>query len=1053
MHRLAVLLISCFFTISLSHAALEIQRLKVESLTAPLGLCETSPRFSWELASATRGARQSAYQIRVATEKFPLTGDQPLVWDSGRIESNETTQISYAGPALTSNQHLYWQVSVWDENGTMTRSSTAEWSMGLLAPGDWNAEWIGIAGPPSHEGKFPDDARWVHSSKPGNATFRKNFTLTQLPATSELLVATEQSYTLCLNGRHIMTGAAAAKEGQALDIAPYLIVGVNVVTAELKSPNIHTSKLLVSSPLFTEPTWKVMAGDTSFRERFHFDDSAWPVASISAEPAPRWISQNRHLPARLLRRDFESARPIKRATLHLIGVGYHEAFINGVKISDHVHAPGITDYSKRLPVVTHDVTSNLQTGSNTLGIHLGNGRYYAPRNQVPAPTINSGWPVAKARLIIEYQDGSQGSIVTDASWKATDEGPIRANNDYDGEAYDARREQAGWASPGFDAASWKSAEILPGPTGSIAAVPCQPIRVTATLPATKLTEIRPGVWIFDFGQNIAGWCRLHVKGPEGSTVMLRHAETLNPDGSLKDIVLRSAQARDFYTLKGDSNGETWEPRFTSHGFRYAELSGFLGTPTLASLEARVVGNDLEMTGDFTCSNPLLNQIVKNARWGIRSNFLSVPTDCPQRDERQGWQGDRSTETRSETFLFDVAAFYTKYLDEIRASQRPDGNVSDVAPALWQFYSGSAVWPSIQTVLPETLYLKYGDKRLLEKHYAGNVKWLEFLLTRRGPDGLLPADTYGDWVAPPETRDAVHPPAPDDTTDKKLIANAFLAKHLSLMAWSARRLGKSADATRWQQEFEKFRPIFQQKFWNAGRAAFGNGTQTSYAITHAFDLVPPLSKPAFTQSFLRRIREKDRSHIGTGVIGTQWIHHSLDDLGQSDMAFTMATQRDYPSWGYMIDNDATTIWELWNGDTAEPSMNSGNHIAMIGDSISWCFERLAGIQSDPDAPGYRHIILAPTLPSELTEVNASHHTPQGFVRSHWKNQPGQFQWNVEIPANTEATLYFPPHALEPGVLESSDNAMGAGKIQFLGQDAKQRTMLKISSGTYHFTQAR
>jgi alpha-L-rhamnosidase len=1030
-------------TALLGQAALEIQRLKVESLTAPLGIAELTPRLSWELRSPKKGARQTAYQIRVTTGKAALS----LLWDSGRIESGESIQIPYAGPPLSSNQHLSWQVSVWDETGTRTDSAPSEWSMGLLNPADWGAEWIGLAGPPAETGAFPQDSRWLRATGMGNSTFRTRFTLTAVPAQSRLLVATSQAHTLWLNGRHIMSGAAGAADGQALDIAPYLVVGENVITAELKAAKTTTAQLLLSSPLLTKPSWKVKSADTTYRERYLFDDSTWPAALAAEASTPRWLSQDRHLPARLLRRDFEAKPAIQRATLHLIGVGYHEVWINGAKISDHVLAPGITDYRERLPSVTHDVISSIRSGANTLGIHLGNGRYYAPRIQVPAPTLSSGWPVAKARLIIDYQDGSSASIVTDSSWQATDQGPIRANNDYDGEVYDARLEPSGWASPGFDSHSWKSAEILPGPTGHISATPCQPIRVTATLPALSLKEIRPGVWIFDFGQNIAGWCRLHANGPAGSTIRLRHAETLNPDGSLKDIVLRSAQAQDFYTLMGAPQGETWEPRFTSHGFRFAELTGFPGTPTLATLEARVVGNDLEMTGDFTCSDPLLNQIVKNARWGIRSNFMSIPTDCPQRDERQGWQGDRSTETRSETFLFDVSAFYTKYLDEIRASQRPDGNVSDVAPALWPFYSGSAVWPAIQTVLPETLYLKYGDRRLLERHYAGNVRWLEFLLTRRGPDGLLPPDTYGDWVAPPQAMDAVHPPAPDDTTDKKLISNAFLAKHCSIMAGTAKLLGLTADSTRWQQEFEKTRRTVQDAYWKPELAAFSNGTQTSYAIGQAFDLVPPASRAAFTESFLKRIREKDRGHIGTGVIGTQWLQLSLDDLGQSDTALSIATQKDYPGWGFMIGHGATTVWELWNGDTAEPSMNSGNHIAMIGDSISWCFERLAGIQTDPAAPGYRHIILAPTFPSDLTEVNARHHSPYGQVRSHWKKEDNQLVWNIEIPTNTTATVHFPA---PPSAISQLEKALAANSLlKVLGRDASQQLMVDIPSGTYTF----
>jgi alpha-L-rhamnosidase len=1036
--------------ISSDKVTLKVLHMRVEDLVAPLGLHEKTPRLSWEISDIGRNVAQSAYQIRVASSQKLLNSGKADLWDSGKVVSDETSEIPYAGRTLGSNQAVYWQVSVWDNRGKKALSPIGYWSVGLLKQEDWGAEWIGLAGQAAASGIFPSECQWITVENPSGAgtVFRKTFELVDVPDIAKLMITADHSFTLRLNERHIMTGEQTPTKGQSLEISGYLRSGKNALVVEMNGNPTKRPKLLLGIEIAdrligTDKTWKVVSRPITHRERGNFNDTSWLAARI-AEPEPAsWTSQDRILPARLLRKDFTTKKSLQRATLHIIGVGYHEAYLNGVKISDHVLSPGITDYAHRLPIVTHDVTGMINSGMNTLGIHLGNGRYWAPRTNVPANTVNSGLPVAKARLILEYEDGSTTAVVTGQDWQATDKGAIRANNDYDGEFYDARLEQIGWSQPGFQAKSWRTAEILEGPKGQSATLPCPPIRVTATLPAVNLKEVKPGTWIFDFDQNVAGWCRLRVKGAAGTKIRLRHSETLGSDGLLHDVVLRSARATDFYILRGDTDGEIWEPRFTSHGFRFAELTGFPGIPELTTLEARVVGSDLDMTGDFTCSNPTLNRFVENARWSMRGNFMSIPTDCPQRDERQGWQGDRTTETRSETYLFDVASFYTRYLDEIRVSQRADGNVSDVAPALWQFYSGSAVWPSIQTVLPETMFLNYGDRRILERQYEGSSRWVRFQLARCGADSLLPQDLYGDWVSPPQDMDTVYPTLSHNFTDKKFISNAFLVKHLSMMVWQAQQIGKKDEAQKWQVELEKVRTAFMRLFGKETDLK----TQANFALAHAFKLVPLSLQASFTQRFLDRIQGADHGHIGTGVIGTQWLHLALDDLGQTDTVLALATRKTYPGWGFMIENGATSVWELWNGNTAEPSMNSRNHIAMIGDAITWLFERLAGIHTDAAEPGFKHIILKPTLPKGLSEVTASHHSPHGWIRSAWKKSGDSFFWEVDIPANAHATIYFPA-IFSP---ETSSVTEGGKPFHTKEYDEKGRLLAKIGSGKYRFEQ--
>jgi alpha-L-rhamnosidase len=1038
--------------LALSAGGMEVTRLRVEYLDSPLGIDESLPRFSWELHSEERGALQSAYQIQVSSEKSDLIAGRPDLWDSGKVRSSETAQIIYAGKPLKPGQHAYWQVKVWDGSDAANLSNTSEWSKALEEK-DWNAEWIGLKGVEPIVGEFPKDPRWLEPADPSasKATFRTSFDLKTPPEHLRLMVATQGDFSLWVNGRNVMGGKAETGP-QALDVSGYLVAGANSVAVQVmasaaKSPKLCAAMMLPDGQNLSEMKWKVSSATMPFWEKASFDDSKWLDAkrvAVSEQGLATWTAQDRVLPARLLRREFAVSQPIRRATLHLAGLGLHEAWINGQKVSNEVLAPGFSDYRHRVPSVARDVTHLMKHGENAIGIQLGNGRYYAPRIQIPAPTISYGWPVAKGCLVIENSDGSSSTVTTDSTWKATTKGPIRANNEYDGETYDARMEMAGWSEADFIHGDWQNAEILPAPTGVVSAIPCEPIRVVSSIKMKAIKQVKPGTWVCDFGQNLTGWCRLFVKGKSGETVKLRHAQRLLPDGNIDPENLRSALATDRYILKGATEGESWEPRFTYHGFRYVELSGYPGEPNLTSLEAKVIGTDVREAGTFHCSDPVLNQIIQNARWSLRSNYMSVPLDCSDRDERQGWQGDRGAESRGETTLFDVAAIYTKWLGDIRHSQREDGSVSDVAPASWQFYSSSALWPSVQTMMTETLFLKYADRRILEKHYPGNAKWVGHLMTRLDADGMLPPDPYGDWCVPPENRALIQTSNQEMVTDKAFLAAAYLAKHLSLMAWSARTLGKTEEAKQWDMKFDALRESIRKRFWKNGTLA--NGTQTSFALGFHFNLVPEAARADFAKAMITRIKEHDQGHIRTGNIGVQWLHTALDDIGQSDTALLLATRKDYPGLGYMIDQGATTIWELWNGDTAEMTMNSTNHIMLIGDLLTWCFERLAGIQASEVAPGYRQILLRPSVPDGLREVSATQQTLRGPVKSAWKNDNEKFVWEVEIPANTQAILTFPPpkkvkdyQIKESGkVVEPQEGKMIDG-----------RWVMKISSGRYQF----
>jgi alpha-L-rhamnosidase len=646
---------------------------------------------------------------------------------------------------------------------------------------------------------------------------------------------------------------------------------------------------------------------------------------------------------------------------------------------------------------------------------------------------------------VEYEDDTSEEVVSDGAWRLTAEGPIRANNEYDGEAYDARMEMPGWSARGFDDAKWQSAQGVTAPGGELAAQMIEPIRVTQTLKPIAVTQPKPGVWVFDMGQNMVGRCRIKVSGPRGTEVVLRHAETLQPDGTLYLDNIRSAKVTDTYTLKGKGT-EVYEPRFTYHGFRFVEVTGYPGRPSLSSIEGQVVHDDLESAGAFACSNPLLNRIYQNIVWGVSGNYRSIPTDCPQRDERQGWLGDRSAECKGETYLFNTVALYAKWLQDMADAQKATGSVSDVCPAFWPIYSDNVTWPSSTVIIPGALREQFADTDIIASHYASARKWMEYM---RGfiTDGIIARDSYGDWCVPPEEQKLIHSNDPARKTDGALLATAYFYHDALLMARYASLLGKSMDAKRFTDLAEKLKAAFNQKFFHADSGQYDNGSQTSCVLPLAFGLVPDGQRGRVFDHLVAKITHETHGHIGTGLIGGQWLMRVLTAGGRADLAYTIATQKDYPSWGYMVGKGATTIWELWNGDTADPAMNSGNHVMLVGDLGIWLYESLAGIKSDTEQPGFKHIIMRPEPVGDLRFVKASHRSPYGLIASEWEKQAGVFRWKVTIPANTTATVYVPASSPD-SVTENGKAAAQARGVKLVKME-NGRAVFAIGSGNYTF----
>jgi alpha-L-rhamnosidase len=781
-----------------------------------------------------------------------------------------------------------------------------------------------------------------------------------------------------------------------------------------------------------------------------FKDSDWSAKWIGldrplGDDNPE--AEGRPLSARMLRRDFSLSTKIKRATVFVSGLGLYELYLNGDKIGDHVLAPALTEYNKRTFYNTFDVTEQLNKGKNAVGVILGNGRYFAPRGETPTKTKTYGYPKLLLQLHVEFEDGTLQTLISDESWKLTTDGPILSNNEFDGEFYDARNEMDGWASPDFDDVKWIAAELSTPPGEQLVAQTIEPIRVTESLKPVSVNEIAPGTFIFDMGQNMVGWARLRVEGKKGDTINLRFAEVLNDQGELYLDNIRGAKVTDTYICKGEGT-EMWEPRFTYHGFRYVELTGYPGTPDLSSIEGRVVHDDLDIDGHFECSNSTINQIYKNAFWGIRGNYRSIPTDCPQRDERQGWLGDRSNESRGESKIFNVSAFYSKWLDDMRDAQLDNGSIPDVAPSYWPIYSDNTTWPGSYIIIPAMLYDVYGDVETIRRHYPTMKKWIDHMSGYLKND-IMPQDKYGDWCVPPEDLKLIHSIDPSRTTSGDFIGTAYFYYENVLMNKYAGLVGREEDAKEFKRRAERLKIAFNKRFLQADPPIYGNNSQTSNVLPLAFGLVPDQYRERILENLIDSIMGKNKGHIGTGLIGCQWLMSVLTDNGRADVAYLLASQTSYPSWGYMTEHDATTIWELWNGDTGDPSMNSHNHVMLLGDLITWFYEYLGGIKFAPNAAnvGSPNIKLQPYVLGDLTWVNASYRSRFGLIKSEWKIKGDDFYWDVSIPPNTTARLILPdaegPVKFAPNM--SAD--IKKERIESLTVDGKKS--LHIGSGSYSF----
>ena len=740
----------------------------------------------------------------------------------------------------------------------------------------------------------------------------------------------------------------------------------------------------------------------------------------SSEICAKWIGHdfeddilemNTRLAARYLRKEFDVAAKVKEAKLYISGVGLYEAFINGNEIgSDEYFKPTVSDYDKTVYFNTYDVTDILHKGTNTIGVRLGAGRYTGLRhNSIPRDRDGSrqfrhyGVPKLTAQLEVMYKDGTCDVFTTDSTWKITNKGPIRLNNLFDGERYDARMELTGWNYTGYDDTDWLQAELVESPLGNLLPQPNPPIRRMDIVEPVSLIE-KDSCYILDMGQNMVGWLKINIKGQHpGDTLTMRFAEILQSDTTLLLANLRRAEVTDFY-VASDNKPIVWEPSFTYHGFRYVEIRGLRKKPSLDDFEGQVLYDQMRTTGSFECSNEIMNKVHKNAYWGIRGNYHGMPTDCPQRDERLGWNGDRTTGAYGEAYIFDNSLMYAKWLKDFEDSQKESGSLPDVVPAYWRFYYDSMTWPGAFITVADMLHRHFGDNQPIVRHYDAMKKWLRYMKDTYGENGIITKDKYGDWCMPPESLDLIHSNDPSRITEAGVLSTAFYHYLTRKMIGFASIAGHPEDIQYFEAEADESKTAFNREYFNEDMGSYANNTVTANLLGLWFGLVPQGRENDVFRNIVDKTENDCKGHVSTGVVGIQQLMRTLTEYGNPERALKIASNETYPSWGYMVNQGATTIWELWNGNTARPDMNSANHVMLLGDLIIWKYEYLGGISALE--PGFKKINLKPYPIKGLDFVNCSYDSAYGTIISNWKREGNNFSWEFTIPANTTALVYLP-----------------------------------------------
>ena len=760
--------------------------------------------------------------------------------------------------------------------------------------------------------------------------------------------------------------------------------------------------------------WRVTV-TTNGQEKVQSAVQHWSMGLLKAQDwKAKWIGINdtvnlkvednrTMLAARYLRKKFDVDANPKRAMLYVSGVGSSVCYLNGKRVGEDVFGPLPTWYDTSVSYLTYDVTPFVEKGANALGVALGNGRFLTMRQK---GMKGFGVPRLMAQLEIEYENGKRATIVSDESWTATNKGPVIANNEFDGEIYDARLELGNWTTTGYDDSAWQQAVPMDAPKGKLTAQLSPSLQVMEELKPISIKAVDGGRYIIDMGQNMVGCMQVRLKGKKDQPVTMRFAEVLKDNGTeLYVDNLRGAKVTDVYTPAKDGVFE-WEPLFVYHGFRFAEISGIAEAPVAADLTGKVIYDKMATVGQFETSDRIINKIHANAYWGIRGNYRGMPTDCPQRDERVGWLGDRATGAFGESFIFNNVLLYNKWLVDIEESMNENSSISVVSPRFWTIYNDDVTWPSAYFYIADMLYRQFGDASSIKARYPSMKRWVKHMTETQMQDYIMMKDTYGDWCMPPESPELIHSKDPSRITNGKVLSTTVFYDILRLMQQFAIMNGLPADAKEYADLAVRMKEAYNKKFFNEKTAQYDNNTVTANILSLRLGLVPEGYEEKVFANIVEKTEVDCKGHVSAGVLGIQHLMRGLTEYGNLELAYKIVTNETYPSWGYMINRDATTIWELWNGDTADPAMNSRNHVMLLGDLLIWFYENLAGIKCDPSSVGYKKIWMEPVFPEKLSHVNAAYHSPYGIIASHWERSGNKLTWKITIPANTTATVRLP-----------------------------------------------
>ena len=773
--------------------------------------------------------------------------------------------------------------------------------------------------------------------------------------------------------------------------------------------------------------------EAAFFEMGKLESKDWEADWIS----PTWEEDpKKSEPSPYMRKEFSLDKSIKQARLYISSQGLYQVEINGKGVGDQEFTPGWTSYNTRLQYQSYDITSMLAANQNAIGIVLGDGWFRGNLGWIDGRNNYGEKLAAIAEIVVEYTDGTSAVICTDASWKATT-GPILASDIYNGEVYDANKELKGWSTAAYDDGSWTPVAKIDVSKDKLIAPEGPPVKIVNKLEPLSIEKREEG-WLVDMGQNMVGWIRIKASGKNGDELTLRHAEVLDKEGNMYYDNLRAAKCTNIYKLKGGGE-ETFEPHFTFQGFRYVMVSGYPGELTEDKIRGMVIHSDMEPSGSFECSEPLLNQLQHNIVWGLKGNFLDVPTDCPQRDERLGWTGDAQVFAPTACYNMNAATFYRKWLKDLAADQREDGAIPHVVPDILGGM-GATGWADAGVVIPWVVYLDYGDLTVLENQYESMKAWIGFMQERAGEDLIWTGDFhFGDWLAYASTSSAYM----GAYTLRDLIATAYYSYSSSIVAKTAALLGHEKEARYYAQLSEQIKEAFNQEFVTPNGRLVAN-TQTAYTLALAFDLLDEETAEK-SAAFLAGDVE-DFGHITTGFLGTPLISLTLTDIGRNDLAYMLLNRTDYPSWLYPVTMGATTIWERWDGQKPDSTfqdkgMNSFNHYA-YGAIGKWMYQVVAGIGLDEENPAYKHIIIQPRPGGGLSSAKATHLSMYGEIVSGWKLDGKQLTMEVVIPANTSATIHIP--GASSGI---TVNGSGLEDSGFEIKELEGKVLGRTGSGTY------